>query len=385
MPAEILEFEEGFNKRNIDLEREKILKLLNVPNVIGVYANLSPEWRADKELALAVMSRDGLALQYASAELQNNLEVVEAAVTNTKLAWPLASREMQNQRQEIMARVEKNLKDNRNEAIAGLKRETKKKGEPNIYEKPNPELEKILKIIKENWWKSSKFENRVRDVADALGMDPAIVKECMIEAITPECLVRISAGAEKGIDQQPLVEALNKIGMEIYCLLEVLKKMGYEIFGWTLGDKEWQKEKFSRSGASNFIDPDHLYVAEGEKNSQLRKILDRIISEKNTKPISVYVVDDNPEQLREAMALSEEYGQKGIELHNYNLKLNDPQADGTAFYKWITQEHKTHPDLILVLDFDQVIADTDGALFGPACKNILRRRSEQESIHPQAA
>jgi hypothetical protein len=181
---------------------------------------------------------------------------------------------------------------------------------------------------------------------------------------------------ELGGDEKTLVEVLDEKNVEMYCLLRVLREKGAEMFAWTLGDEEWQREKFIRSGASKFIDDEHLYVAEIEKITKLREILDKILSDRDQKPIYVYVVDDNPKRINEAMALREEYGKKGIELRDYNLKISDPQADGTAFCKWITRKIEENPNSVLVLDFDQVIANTDEALFGSGSVNILRQRLE---------
>lgn len=120
MPRETLKFSRN-PEIDKDTKRKEIIKQLNIPNIIGVYANLSPEWQTDKKLALAVMNRDGLALKYASAKLQDDPEVVVAAVANTRHAFSFASQKMQAQREKIMALVHQKLSDNRGEVIEGLR------------------------------------------------------------------------------------------------------------------------------------------------------------------------------------------------------------------------------------------------------------------------
>jgi len=275
MAKETLKFESNLEKTNRDEEREKIMKEIHIPNVIGEFQYLSPEWRGDRELALFVVKRDGLALNFVSPELQDDPEVVLAAVTNAELAWNFAYPDMEAEEREelhkkIIEQVRENLEVGRREVVAELLEQEKSE---------NPEREK----------------------------------------------------------------------------------------------------------GSEFIKPDNLYVIEGEKISELRNILDGLLSEKTTRPIHVYVVDDNRENINAVKSLADEYKQKGIELHDYQLKLEDPQADRTAFYNWIMQESSTNPDLILVLDFDQVIADTNGELLGPACENMLKSKLSKEKEYPKAA
>ncbi len=380
--GEVLEFSEGLEEQNKTIEREEILKKLNVPNIIEVYANLSLIWRADKRLALAVIIRDGLALHYASAELQNDPEVVEAAVANTELAWPFASNDMQARRFEIMARIESKLKSGRAERITELQRETQREMEAS--HEYSRELERIKAIITKNFWKSPDPEKNIRIMAKELAMDPKEVWKVIEEAHTPEILVKVS--------NKPLVEALDQKKIEMYCLLEALKEAGFTPAVWTLGNKKWQLKKLELTGAKKYFDEEHIFVAENEKTdektSELRRIFDKILEDKSRgRPIHVYIVDDKQKEIDAAMGLSQVYEQQGIIIHNFRFDLKNSQADGTKFYGWILEEREKHSNLVLVLDFDQVIADTNGAL-DQACKNILIRKSKQEkqeSDHAMAA
>jgi hypothetical protein len=280
---------------------------------------------------------------------------------------------------EITDPNEKELSDSRRAVIDKLQLEILERGEPPTYE-ITQETERIRGILKSVWWKSfeetGKFNlsESIGNLAGALEMDPEVVRGCIIEAVSPDCLSKVSMD-EEGKDRRPLIENLSENNFEVYCLLRALKEEGTEMFVWTLGDEDWQREKFRRSGAGDFIDSRHLFVSEGvEKTEKLREILEKILSEKINRPVHVYVVDDNLERIAEAISLSGEYAKKGIILHDYHFKLQDKEADGTAFYKYIISERSVHPDLVLVLDFDGVIADTDGALFGKAVINIIKEK-----------
>ncbi|OGE74318.1 MAG: hypothetical protein A3I07_02580 [Candidatus Doudnabacteria bacterium RIFCSPLOWO2_02_FULL_42_9] len=244
------------------------------------------------------------------------------------------------------------------EAVAEAAKYAREHGEPEIEE-----LKKIREIVEANWWKSEKFEDRIDDLSKALDMDPALIRQAIVSAVTPECLVSISTEDS----QEPLAKALKDKDFETYCLLRVLKEKGFDISVWTLGDEDWQREKFRLSGADKFIRPDHVFVAEGSKIDKLREILD-----KQDPSTHVYVVDDNPQRLSDALALRSEYESRAVQIHDYQIKIKDKNADATAFYQWILKEREKNPNPVLVMDFDQTIAETDGALSGQACENILR-------------
>jgi len=64
--------------------------------------------RADREVAVLAMQKDGRALEYAAVELQQDREVVMAAVTNWGLALAYASEELRADREVVLAAMREN-------------------------------------------------------------------------------------------------------------------------------------------------------------------------------------------------------------------------------------------------------------------------------------
>jgi len=264
------------------------------------------------------------------------------------------------------------------EEVIRLNREARAAGEPEIFA-----IRNIREQVEQNWWKSERFEDRVRDVASVLEVDPEVIRESIESAITPEILVKVKFDEK----DQSLVEALNQNRFDIYYLLRLLHERGYDISVWTMGDEAWQRRKLQLSGADKFVAPDHVFISEGDKTDKLREIIKINLKEKSS-PIHIYVVDDNRDRLQQALALNTEYETKDVYIHDYQIKIHDKNADGTAFYKWITAERAKNPNLILVMDFDQTIADTDGALSGIAVENIYAakmRGAKPKSEYKNAA
>jgi len=200
-------------------------------------------------------------------------------------------------------------------------------------------------------WKTS-----VDNIASELGLNPNRVNSAIAQAITPNCLSRVAHIENNDNNSQiPLLSALQKIGIKPHI--------------WTVGDPEWQKTKFERSGASEFVDPDHYHNSTANKLEDLRRIIESLSSYGRKR---IIVVDDKENNLQEVRQLYGEYGKKGIKIGDYLMKLKDGQADATAFYQWLQQQilDVSGEPIEFVLDFDGVVADTDGVLFGPATDNL---------------
>ena len=60
------------------------------------------------EIVLAAVNNIGLALEYASPELQNDREIVLAAVNNIALSLEFASPELQNDREIVLTAIKQN-------------------------------------------------------------------------------------------------------------------------------------------------------------------------------------------------------------------------------------------------------------------------------------
>ena len=231
----------------------------------------------------------------------------------------------------------------------------------------------VLGIIKSKAWYgldpatgSFDWKVSVGNIASELRLNPNSVNYAIAQAFTPNCLSQVAL-IENSENNSPI------------SLLGALQKIGIKPHIWTAGDPEWQRIKFERSGASEFVDPDHYHSSTSNKSADLRKIIESL-GVKGRKHI--IVVDDKENNLKEVRQLAEEYGKKRIKIGDYLMKLKDGQADATAFYQWLQQQLKevSGEPIELVLDFDGVVADIDGVLFGPATDNLWSLLDNEKTL-----
>ncbi|NCO88602.1 hypothetical protein AUK04_04705 [Candidatus Roizmanbacteria bacterium CG2_30_33_16] len=197
-------------------------------------------------------------------------------------------------------------------------------------------------------WKTS-----VDTIAASLDIDPRKTAEVITLAFTPECLSRVTT---KNGEQIPLLQAVINMGITPDI--------------WTVGDPIWQKTKFKKSGAF-FLYPrserkNRFHCSKKNKHKALDKIIQGLIEQGKKQ---IIVVDD---KLNNVENLEAKYTAKEQSVIGWYMKLNDPQADATAFYNWLQEQSFNPNEVGLVFDFDGVVADTDGVLFGPATDNLWR-------------
>lgn len=204
------------------------------------------------------------------------------------------------------------------------------------------------------------WKNSLSNISSTLNLPDEAVERAIADAFTPACLSNVTLeDKDGGRRQEPLVKVLRDEGVDTYI--------------WTVGDPAWQRTKFERTGTDRYIDDHHYRCCESNKQDTLRQVLDELAqSDATAQARRVIVVDDKPSNLGEAMKLNDEYMRKGIIVANYHMKLHDPQANPTAFHRWLRGEiaRVPHEKITVALDFDGVTADTDGVLFGPAAENI---------------
>jgi hypothetical protein len=90
------------------LQNDKEVVLAAVNQCGWALEHASAELRNDKEVVLAAVNQNGWALRYASQELQNDKEVVLAAVTKHGSALENASEELQNNKEVCLVAVWQN-------------------------------------------------------------------------------------------------------------------------------------------------------------------------------------------------------------------------------------------------------------------------------------
>jgi hypothetical protein len=150
--------------------------------------------------------------------------------------------------------------------------------------------------------------------------------------------------------------------------LQALRTIAIKPHIWTVGDPEWQRTKFAKTGAFDFVDNDHYHCVEANKDERLRELLNELSKHTN----QFIVVDDKQANIKKIRQITKEFMDKGIVIGDYHMKLYDPQADATAFFQWLQSLGLSPGSFELILDFDGVVADTDNVLFGPAVENLTR-------------
>lgn len=188
-------------------------------------------------------------------------------------------------------------------------------------------------------------------LGETLGLCPKILDHLITNCFTSECLIKAKEiGTE---NEAPLINILLSKGIIPHI--------------WTVGDQSWQRTKFERVGLLGKIPDSHYHCANQRKEEELRKIFEYL---NNQGKKSFLVVDDKGENIEKIKKIAHDLRENGITVLDFHFKKDDPQANGTAFIKWLENQLSQYPELEIFLDFDGVIADTDGVLFGPVVEAI---------------
>lgn len=159
-------------------------------------------------------------------------------------------------------------------------------------------------------------------------------------------------------------------------LLAVLKEDGFSFYLWSEGDKNWQKKKFEQVEAARWVREIKCFFFSKKKVEGLPEIIKRIFNQEEgllREDILIIIVDDKKENLERAADVLER-SQPSVEWLPYHFKISDPQADANAFYLWLQQVRRENPNkrIEIILDFDNVVIDTNGVLLNVVPENILR-------------
>lgn len=190
--------------------------------------------------------------------------------------------------------------------------------------------------------------------------------EIFRDAFTPKALTKIrrpTEGKQGSFEEIPLLQALQMEGFFPYV--------------WTVGDQNWQRTKFERVDANQYVPDNHYYFFSGNKEAGLLAILEKI-QDQNPGEILLIVVDDKLDNLRKAREVLKEVD---IEILDFHFKTNDPRANADAFYQWLLDQRRKKPNkrIELILDFDGVIADTDSVLFNEVVEGIFQELNQIKS------
>ena len=217
----------------------------------------------------------------------------------------------------------------------------------------------VLQIIQNKAWygfnpetHAFNWQASLENIAASLNLNPQEVNQTITQAFTPDCLSQV---IRKDNSSVSLLEATLEIGLMPHL--------------WTVGDKDWQMEKFLRSGAANLIAKDHYHCSLDNKTQALEGIIKTLTQEGRD---HIVVVDDKDTSLQSVKKLAQEYKARKVTIFDYLMKLSNPQADPTAFFDWLQglRQKVTNNQIGLIFDFDGVVANTDQVLFGQAVDNL---------------
>jgi len=208
------------------------------------------------------------------------------------------------------------------------------------------------------------FNTSVAQLGEYLFLPPERVKQALTNAITPECLSQVVQDIGGKVTRTPLLQALTREGIPPHL--------------WTEGGEEWQRTKIIKSGADTYVPENRCHIYSSDKLHGLGPILSEIGKDKKNR--RVIIVDDKWSNIEKIKQLANEYGSSGIEMVDYHMKLNDPQADATAFFEWLLKQkyevHERGQEFELILDFDGVVINTDEAIQGKGVDALVRLSSQ---------
>src|SRR3989338_4108354 len=245
----------------------------------------------------------------------------------------------------------------------------------NRFDSPQyvPTLERVKGVIGEKAWygydeQTGAFDlsKSIRKIIDSLegftGLEDQ-VREAFESSYTPDYLTTVQSEADGQAIRLPLVAAIGQLGLEQFI--------------WTVGDTDYQRLKFTRSTTSDYIDNEHYYCMPADKFSELRKILGGLKTRERIQDMQVIIVDDKDVQTHRVKEMAPEYnenqeGRKAFNVSEYYINLKDPNANAQAFYEFVLKfrQENSQTELVLILDFDGVVADTNSVITGPVAEKL---------------
>lgn len=228
--------------------------------------------------------------------------------------------------------------------------------------------EDIKKIIASKAWygldpQTGAFDWNLslNNLSQSLQIEIGVLANIIEESFDHSCLISVEIEQDGERKHVSLLEAVSSLGLNPHI--------------WTVGDPAWQRKKFERVGANRWVSDDHYHPSVLNKE----QLLEETIKEANKQGKKFFVVvDDKWDNISKIKTLSQKLYQEGIVIFDYHFKKNDPLANGGAFLSWLQELKQNCPELEVFLDFDGVVADTDGVLFGPVVDKIFTLLIEEE-------
>ncbi len=181
------------------------------------------------------------------------------------------------------------------------------------------------------------------------------VREALETACTPDCLMR--AGEE------PFVAKLTTLA----------RTHGNELIVWTVGDVGWQTNKAERTGIFDLGVPRENFRCMTEnKREGLLTILQELRAQKpRDTALHAYVLDDKEDHIHDIRSLVSSVAALNIELHDFYVKDGVQGATPRDAYAFLKKElSRLDDNVVIISDYDGVLANTDKALKGKGAQNI---------------
>ena len=151
---------------------------------------------------------------------------------------------------------------------------------------------------------------------------------------------------------------------EMISLAFYLTHHGYNWVVWTVGDANWQKIKIGRSGVGRYISLDqHWIFNEQDGEDKVMGLVERI-RQVESEVKKIIVVDDKRENLDVAIRVLRN-NFPNIEVVDFHFKIEDKQANADKFVGWLQSQVQGYrkDQVLVIMDFDSVLVDTNGVLF----------------------
>ncbi len=217
--------------------------------------------------------------------------------------------------------------------------------------------ESVRQVISEKYWYQESdghfsFAKSIKRLASCLGITESSKVEAAVRKAFADADVAVRVNME---GERPLL---------IDVVTELKDKYGFSLTIWTVGDIDWQTDKATLSHLHSESSKVDFYCTDDDKIQAIPELL------KKYDCSGLLIVDDKQSNLEAAYSLSKAHGYK---LMTYHLKIDDNLANQSAFVDWLKnlcEEGNCGKEILLLLDMDGVLLNTNKVLLGAAAENI---------------
>ncbi len=228
----------------------------------------------------------------------------------------------------------------------------------------------IAKVLREKNWYA------LRNKKEFLFYD-SIIKLMLLLGlpINPELLKSVKEAITNSFSKESLVRVTTSSG-DLSLLEAICAIPNTTIYIWTEGNKEFQEIKLERTGAANIVEnaKGKIHIAK-DKVLALVEILSAVFDDEAT---ILFGADDKLKNIRDLKKnLSDGIENLGqiccVQIQSPRTNGEEKTHSPQAFYDLVLESRNANADakIVVVLDFDGVVCDTDGALQGEGTMRLL--------------